>query len=97
MSWLQNGNEVLLTSPVSMTEITGLRNTRYTFIFNLIIANPGATVPINATINDRVLSNEYSYKTISTNGTIFNEMTIIDGGSGPFDQTASATVWGSRT
>ena len=60
MSWLQTGNEVLLTSPVSMTEITGLRNTRYNLIFNLIIANQGATVSINATINDRVLSNAYS-------------------------------------
>ena len=73
MSWVQNGNEVLLTSPVSMTEITGLRNTRYNFIFNLIIANPGATVSINATINDRVLSNAYSYKTITNNGAVFNE------------------------
>ena len=78
MSWLQNGNEVLLTSPVSMTDITGLRNTRYNFIFNLIIANPGATVSINATINVRVLSNAYSFKTISNNGTIFNEMVQND-------------------
>jgi hypothetical protein len=73
MSWLQNGNEVLLTSPTSMTEITGLRNTRYNFIFNLIIANPGATVSINATINNRSLSNAYSYKTVTNNGTIFDE------------------------
>ena len=28
---------------------------------------------------------------------VITEMTIIDGGSGPFDQTASATVWGART
>ena len=56
-----------------MTEITGLRNTRYNFIFNLIIANPGATVSINAIINDRVLSNAYSYKTITNNGAVFNE------------------------
>ena len=61
MSWLPNGNEIRFASPVSMTESTGLRNTRYNFIFNLIIANPGATVSINATINDRVLSNAYSY------------------------------------
>ena len=74
MSWLQNGNEVLLTSPVSMPEITGLRNTRYNFIFNTIIANTGATVSFNATINDTVLSNAYSYNTKSTKGIIFNEM-----------------------
>ena len=87
MSWIQNGKEVLLTSSVSMTEIDGgvdptdpngmrrlpLTNTRYNFIFNLIIANPGATVSINATINDRVLSNAYSYKTITNNGAVFNE------------------------
>ena len=67
MSWLQNGNEVLLTSPGSMTEITVLSITRYNFIFKLIISNPGATVLINAKINDRVLLNAYSYKTISNN------------------------------
>ena len=74
MSWLQNGNEVLLTSPLSMTEITGLRNNRNNFIFNPIIGNSRATCLIHTTINDRVLSNAYSYKTISNNGTIFNEM-----------------------
>ena len=74
MSWLQNGNEVLLTSPVSVTEITGLRNTRYNFIFNFIIANPGATVTINATTNDRALSKAHSYKTTSNHGTSLNGM-----------------------
>ena len=74
ISWLRNGNAVIFTSTLSMTESTVLRHTRYHFIFNLIIANPGTTVTINATINDRVLSNAYSYKTISNNGTIFNEM-----------------------
>lgn len=64
-AWRQNGNEVLLTAPDSTTEITGLRNSRYNFIFNLIIANPGATVSINATINSRTPANNYAYKTIN--------------------------------
>ena len=49
-----------MTTPVSMTEIHELRNTRYKVIIKLITANPGATVSINAPINDRVLSNAYS-------------------------------------
>ena len=56
-----------------MTEITGMRNTRYNFIFHLIIDNPGATVSINDIIDDRSLSNSYSDNTIINYGTISNE------------------------
>ena len=63
-----------MTSPVSTTESTGLRNDRSNYIFKPIIANTRDTRTINATINDRVLSNAYSYTTKSNNGTILNEM-----------------------
>ena len=70
--------------------IANLSNRVKLFIGFINILNGG---PSSATVPS---SYEISGKWANTTAAI-NEMTIIDGGSGPFDQTASATVWGSRT
>ena len=60
------------------------------FIGFINILNGG---PSSATVPS---SYEISGKGANTT-TAINEITLFDCSSGPFDQTASATVWGSRT
>ena len=70
--------------------IANLSNRVKLFIGFINILNGG---PSSATVPS---SYEISGKWANTTPAS-NEMTIIDGGLGPFDQTAYATVWGSRT
>ena len=70
--------------------IANLSNRVKLFIGVINILNGG---PSSATVPSYY---EISGKWANTTAAI-NEMTIIDGVSGSFDQTASATVWGSRT